>query len=116
MVLHYMLLLRGIVLGLGAAAPIGPVNVEIARRTLRDGFAAGFFTGLGAVTVDVLYATLASFGVRWLLGHATVYWSVTIAGVGLLIFLGASSLRSGIRGFRHGVTSEKTFADVDRVK
>ena len=30
-------LLRGILLGLGAAVPIGPVNVEIARRALAAG-------------------------------------------------------------------------------
>ena len=32
----------GILLGLGAAAPIGPVNLEIARRAMRFGFWAGF--------------------------------------------------------------------------
>ena len=35
-----ILLGNGLLLGLGAAAPIGPVNVEIARRTLRHGPAA----------------------------------------------------------------------------
>ena len=29
-------------LGLGAAAPIGPVNLEIIRRNLQHGFATGF--------------------------------------------------------------------------
>ena len=32
--------LKGVILGLGAAVPIGPVNVEIARRTLRGHRAA----------------------------------------------------------------------------
>ena len=32
---------NGVLIGLGAAVPIGPVNVEIARRTLRSGWAAG---------------------------------------------------------------------------
>ena len=40
---------RGILLGWGVAVPLGPVNVEIARRTLRRGFRAGFFLGMGAV-------------------------------------------------------------------
>ena len=39
---------RGILLGWGVAVPLGPVNVEIARRTLRGGFRAGFFLGMGA--------------------------------------------------------------------
>ena len=49
---------RGVIFGLGAAVPIGPVNVEIARRTLRAGFRSGFFLGCGAVTIDVTYAIL----------------------------------------------------------
>ena len=56
------LILKGVALGLGAAVPIGPVNVELARRTLRGGFSRGFALGCGAVTADVTYAILASFG------------------------------------------------------
>jgi len=55
-----LLFLNGLALGLGAAAPIGPVNVEIARRTLRFGRRAGFLLGCGAVTVDVGYAVVTS--------------------------------------------------------
>ena len=40
------ILWKGITLGLGAAAPIGPVNVEIARRAIRGGFWAGFLLGV----------------------------------------------------------------------
>lgn len=57
------LLGKGILLGWGAAIPIGPVNVEIARRTLRWGFRAGFALGCGAVTVDVFYALFTSLAV-----------------------------------------------------
>ncbi|HEY2589318.1 MAG TPA: hypothetical protein VGI81_26470, partial [Tepidisphaeraceae bacterium] len=55
---------RGIALGIGAAVPIGPVNVEIARRTFRGGFPAGFALGCGAVTVDVSYAILSSLSLK----------------------------------------------------
>lgn len=87
------LLGTGVLFGLGAAAPIGPVNVEIARRTLRAGFAAGFFLGCGAVTVDVVFAILASIGVGPLLRHAWFYWPLASAGTALLIFLAVQSLR-----------------------
>jgi threonine/homoserine/homoserine lactone efflux protein len=95
------LFLRGVLFGIGAAAPIGPVNVEIARRALRHGFFAAFAVGCGAVTVDVTYAILASLSVgRWLqtdqASRAWFYWPMTIAACGFLSFLGIM----GIRGAR----------------
>ncbi len=87
------LLARGVIFGLGAAAPIGPVNVEIARRTLRWGFAAGFFLGCGAVTVDVVFAILASIGVIPLMRNDWFYWPLAVAGFLILTFLGTDSLR-----------------------
>ena len=86
------LLARGVIFGLGAAVPIGPVNVEIARRTLRAGFRSGFFLGCGAVTIDVTYAILAAVGVTPLLGKAYFYWPLAAAGFGLLVFMGLGSL------------------------
>ena len=86
------LIFNGILLGLGAAAPIGPVNVEIARRCLRGGFAAGAALGAGAVTVDMLYSVLAVLGVRRLASYPLVYWPVAAAGVALLAYMGVSSL------------------------
>ena len=83
---------RGVLLGLGAAMPIGPVNVEIARRTLRAGFRSGFFLGCGAVTIDVTYAILAEIGVTPLLGKAYFYWPLAAAGFGLLVYMGVGSL------------------------
>jgi L-lysine exporter family protein LysE/ArgO len=88
---------KGILLGLGAAAPIGPVNVEIARRALRHGFGAGVLLGLGAVTVDVTYAVLASLGLRLVLDRAPVRITLSIAGAALLAYLGVQCLRSAFR-------------------
>jgi len=86
------LVVRGVIFGLGAAVPIGPVNVEIARRTLRAGFRSGFFLGCGAVTIDVTYAILAAVGVTPLLGKAYFYWPLAAAGFALLVFMGVGSL------------------------
>ena len=85
--------LRGTLLGVGAAAPIGPVNVEIARRTLRGGFAAGFALGCGAVTVDVAYAVLVSLTLRRIMVSPGLMTALGIGGAGLLAFLGIGCLR-----------------------
>src|SRR6267142_1879038 len=87
------ILWKGITLGLGAAAPIGPVNVEIARRAIRGGFWCGFLLGLGAVTVDVTYVVLASFSVRLFLDRPRIMLGMGVAGGAFLILLGVECLR-----------------------
>ncbi|HZI89685.1 MAG TPA: LysE family transporter, partial [Candidatus Polarisedimenticolia bacterium] len=65
------LLLRGILIGLSIAAPVGPIGVLCIRRTLADGRAAGLATGLGAATADALYGCVAALGLTALTGALT---------------------------------------------
>ena len=95
-----VLLRRGVLLGLGAAAPIGPVNVEIARRTLRGGFRPGFALGCGAVTVDVLYAALSSLSLREVIARPAVLGPVRIAAILLLFYLAFLCFRGAVRTWR----------------
>lgn len=99
------LIVKGIALGLGAAAPIGPVNVQIARRTLRAGFAGGFFLGCGAVTADVIYAVLSSIGLQRVADLGVVQWPLRVAGIGLLTYLGVVCLRGERDAWRHDPVS-----------
>jgi threonine/homoserine/homoserine lactone efflux protein len=55
-------LLKGIVIGFSIAAPVGPIGVLCIRRSLVDGRAVGFATGLGAATADAAYGCIAGFG------------------------------------------------------
>jgi L-lysine exporter family protein LysE/ArgO len=84
----------GVALGLGAAIPLGPVNVEIARRALRAGFWAGFALGCGAVTVDVTYAVLSSLALRPVIDHPLLLKWITIGGLALLTYLGIQCMRA----------------------
>jgi len=54
--------LRGLIIGLSIAAPVGPIGVLCIRRTLSDGRAIGFASGLGAATADAVYGAVAAFG------------------------------------------------------
>jgi threonine/homoserine/homoserine lactone efflux protein len=99
------LLWKGILLGLGAAAPIGPVNVEIARRALRWGFAAGFLMGCGAVTVDVSYAAVLSLGAAPLVQRGRLLTVLGVLGAALLAWLGMRCLQSAWRQ-RYGRVEE----------
>ena len=54
--------IKGILLGFSIAAPVGPIGVLCIRRTLAQGMACGFFSGMGAATADAFYGLLAAFG------------------------------------------------------
>jgi len=98
------MLVRGILLGLGAAVPIGPVNVEIARRTLRHGFSGGFLLGCGACSADVLYAIVTSLSLRPALAITSFRLAAGGIGAALLAFLGVMSLRAAWRQRHQDVT------------
>jgi L-lysine exporter family protein LysE/ArgO len=87
---------QGILLGLGAAVPIGPVNVEIARRSLTAGPRAGFALGCGAVTVDITYAIFASLASRDLFLPHLLDIFLSLAAITLLLYLAAYSFRAAV--------------------
>jgi len=59
-------LLRGLVIGFSIAAPVGPIGVLCIRRTLAEGRASGFVSGLGAATADAIYGCIAGFGLTFI--------------------------------------------------
>jgi L-lysine exporter family protein LysE/ArgO len=94
------LILTGIGFGLGAAVPIGPVNVELARRTLKQGPAAGIALGCGAVTIDVIFAVVSSLGVNAALErHPRIGLAISVVGIAVLLYLAFLSLRSAWRAY-----------------
>ncbi|MCD7034086.1 LysE family translocator [Metabacillus sp. GX 13764] len=85
-----MLFLKGILIGLSIAAPVGPIGVLCMQRTLREGRAAGFLTGAGAASADAVYGTLAGFGVSLLAGFFIQYhaWFQAVGAV-FLLYMGS---------------------------
>ena len=59
-------LIKGILMGLAIAAPVGPIALLCIRRTLARGRLAGLSSGLGAATADGLYGLVAAFGLTTL--------------------------------------------------
>ena len=53
---------NGVAIGVAVAAPIGPVNLIVIRRTLRYGWLNGFLSGGGAAAGDAIFAAIAAFG------------------------------------------------------
>jgi threonine/homoserine/homoserine lactone efflux protein len=87
--------LRGLVIGFSIAAPVGPIGVLCIRRTLAEGRAVGFVSGLGAATADSFYGAIAGFGLTAVSGFLVDQqtWLRLIGGA-FLIALGVKTFRS----------------------
>jgi L-lysine exporter family protein LysE/ArgO len=80
------ILVIGILLGLGAAIPIGPINLEIIRRNLHGGTWAGLLFGLGACSADLIYLILLSLGALSLFTHPLILKIVAFVGAFVLVY------------------------------
>ncbi|PTY05877.1 lysine transporter LysE [Opitutaceae bacterium EW11] len=86
---------RGIAIGLAVSVPVGPIALLVMRRSVRDGRLAGFISGLGAATADLLCGTVAAFGLAaltMLVQHHTPLLQI-IGGL-VLIAMGVHVVRS----------------------
>jgi len=82
-------LIKGIFVGLVVSVPTGPIGFLTVKRTITDGFGAGFATGLGAVVSDLVYGILIIIGLRQTsLFFETFKTPIHIIGGILLIILG----------------------------
>jgi threonine/homoserine/homoserine lactone efflux protein len=88
------LLLKGLLIGLSIAAPVGPIGLLCIKRSLEHGLAAGLATGLGAATADAFYGAVAGFGLASISSFLTAQQTpLRIVGGLVLLWLGASSFR-----------------------
>lgn len=58
---------KGMLIGMIASAPMGPVGVLCVQRTLNKGRWYGFVTGIGAALSDIIYAGIAGFGMGYVM-------------------------------------------------
>ncbi|MCR5435277.1 MAG: LysE family transporter [Bacteroidaceae bacterium] len=61
------LILKGLIVGIIASAPMGPVGVLVVQRTLNKGRWYGFVTGLGAALSDIIYAVITGLGMTFVM-------------------------------------------------
>ena len=58
---------KGMLIGMIASAPMGPVGILCVQRTLNKGRWYGFVTGCGAALSDIIYAALTAFGMSFVM-------------------------------------------------
>jgi arginine exporter protein ArgO len=65
------LVLKGLIIGIMASAPMGPVGVLCVQRTLNKGRWYGFVTGIGAAVSDLIYALITGLGMSFVMDLIT---------------------------------------------
>lgn len=82
-------LIKGVLFGLLASVPVGPVAVLCIQRTLNKGRLSGFISGLGAAIADLLYTLLATFGIKFIINWIDEFqkW-IKLFGSIVLIIMG----------------------------
>lgn len=85
--LHYIT--DGILIGISASVPLGPIGVLCIQRTLNKGRWSGFISGLGAAFSDTIYAIIAGFSLSFIVSfiEEQILW-IQIIGAIILIALG----------------------------
>ena len=60
-------LFKGMLVGLMVSIPLGPMGVLIIQKTLHKGALSGFIAGMGAASADFFYASVAAFGLGYVI-------------------------------------------------
>lgn len=84
------LALKGILIGIIASAPMGPVGVLTIQRTMNKGRWYGMVTGLGAAVSDLIYALITGLGMSFVMDLITSpqnkFWLQLLGSLMLLAF------------------------------
>ena len=81
--------LKGLLIGLSVAAPVGPMGMLCIQRTIERGRLYGLISGLGIATADSLYGSIAGFGLTLIASFlvSQQMWIRLIGGI-FLVYLG----------------------------
>lgn len=88
------ILLKGMIIGLSIAAPVGPMGVMCIQRSLSGGIRGGMAVGLGVAVADAIYGAIAGFGLTMISGFLLDHqaWFKIIGGL-ILLWVGIKTLR-----------------------
>jgi threonine/homoserine/homoserine lactone efflux protein len=65
----FELLIKGIIVGLLASIPLGPIGIICIQRTINKGKLSGFLSGMGAASADTIFAAIAGFSLTFIISY-----------------------------------------------
>ncbi len=105
------LIIKGIIIGVAASAPMGPVGILCVQRTQKKGRWYGFATGVGASISDLIYALISGFGMSFVvdfINNPVYKFYLQLAGGIMLLAFGLISFFSNpLKNAREGGQKEK---------
>ena len=78
--------LEGFLLGMGAAIPLGPINILLMNTALRD-YKGAVTIGFGALSADTVYLTMILLGIATFLNQPAILNILGILGSIFLLYL-----------------------------
>jgi len=107
-------LVAGLILGIVYVAAPGPIGVETLRQGCKGGFVPSLAVQAGSAIGLATYALLAFLGAGLLLSGTTWQLAAGVAGTGILVYLGLTTIRDGRTLARHPGELEPDGASVRR--
>ena len=100
LILYYLIF--GVGFGLAATVPPGPINTEIARRTLKFGLLYGIAFGLGSIFIENALAVVACTTGLGFSPEAHPRWVPVLLFVGFMVMsiMGTTSFVNGYRAWQ----------------
>ncbi len=106
----FQTIIKGLLIGICASAPMGPVGILCIQRTMRKGRAYGLATGAGAALSDLIYALFTGLGLSFFMAfienEATLFW-LKLIGSAMLFLFGLWTLRSDPKKIVRPPSSQK---------
>lgn len=105
------IMIKGMLIGIVASAPMGPVGVLCVQRTLNKGRWYGFVTGIGASISDIIYALITGLGMSFVMDLITepqtlfflrIFGSLLLMGFGIFCWRTDPTKNMHISGKKKG--------------
>jgi threonine/homoserine/homoserine lactone efflux protein len=104
--------IKGVLVGFLIAAPVGPINILVMRRTLVHGRLAGLFSGAGSATADTIFGAIAAFGIVILKSFMEEQRDlIALAGVAILVVMGSKLMYRPVPTISEGKDPTGLIAD-----
>ena len=99
-----LLILKGLLVGIIASAPMGPVGILCIQRTMQKGRAYGIVTGAGAALSDIIYALMTGLGMSFFMDFidkVQIIFLIKLIGCVMLFIFGVYMYKTDPRKSMH---------------
>lgn len=94
---YFLFVISAFIVGFIAAVPVGPVQIEVMKRSISGHLKPSLMVILGAFTSDIIYGVIAFFGIAPFLRERVVMAAFWLCGGVILIILGILTVRNSLR-------------------